>query len=611
MRALVLLADRAERSQAWRETRLAVADAAYWAWLVALVAAVTVWVGRGMPDPRSAAVAGGAMLAGAAGAAWRASRRVRGAEDRGAAALRAARVWLTVYGAAAALIPAAVAVGQDDQRAALLPLAVLAAALFALAVLTVPVRARWRLLRRLRNGAAAVAGDDDVRVGRALWTGWTARLDRVHISYPQEWAAHRESRRDDLVERVVFDLVGPPPRTPAEARQRPDYLTTFNHQLARLEVARVPSLPRRLTARDWGELDGLVLGQTTADLADAVVDGRPVALYRPAGHLLIVGATQHGKSSGARAWAVHGLTNGLFPGGLWAVDGKGSGSFAPLADREGVHAIAHSPDEWRQVITTMVAPEVARRYEAALAWRAGRSDRRPWLPLGLLVIDEIQQVLAACPDLAGPLDTLARQALEARVIIWVLTQRPDARDAVPGAMRDQLVDRVTFGPLSGAGAKMTFDMSGDWHRGMGVAPIPGRALTWMGGLWRPVQAPWLPFPADVPDVEPLYPPRAAQRATQRPRPTPRQSGPRGEAEARPGHPRPAPRPPDPEPVPEPRAPDPLPPVPQVPEVVDEILRDFGDEPGDEPEGGQGTAGGTAAYDPSDPYAHRRRRRRRD
>ena len=607
MRALVLLADRAERSPVWRETRHAVVDAARWGWLVALVSAVTVWLARGAPSPTTAITAAAASLVGAGAAAWRAARRVRDgrrvvdADERRAVVWGSVRLWLTLYGTAGALVPAVVAVAEDDQRRALLPLAAVAGVLVVLAVVTMPLRARARLLNRLRIGAAAVAGGDDVRVGRALWSGWTGtRLDRVHISYPQDWAAHRASKRDDLVERVVYDLCGPPPRTPAEAVRRPDYLTTFNADHARLEVERVPSLPRQLAARDWGDVEGLVLGQTTADLADAVVDGVPVATYRPSAHLLVVGATQHGKSSGVRAWAADALRRGIFPGGMWACDGKGSGSLAPLMGRRGVHAVAHSPDEWRHVLVDLVAPEVARRYEAALAWRSGRADRRPSHRRALLVLDEIQQILAACPDLAGTLDTLARQALEARVILWVLTQRPDARDAVPGAVRDQLVDRVTFGPLSGAGARMAFDVTGDdWHRAMGVAPIPGRALTWMGGLWRPVQAPWLPVVADRPEVEPLYPPRAAQRAAQEPHPQPRPQTPEP--------PKTRPSAPPPPPPPEPRAAEP----PPVPEVVEEILRDFGDAPGGAPDAASGSAGAGRAYDPADPYAHRRRRRRRD
>ncbi len=603
MRALVLLADRAERSPAWRETRFAVADAGRWGWLVALVAAVAVWVARGMPSPSTAGAAAAGMLLGAALAAlrtWRRAGRTRVQDDdeRRAAASSAARLWLTLYGTAGALVPAAVAAVDSQRDGALLPLAAAAAALVVLAVLTMPLRARARLLARLRVGAAAVAGGDDVDVGRALWSGWSARLTRVYITYPRDWAAHRVSKRDDLVERVVYDLCGPPPRTPAEAIRRPDYATAFNHTLDRLEVERVPSLPRRLAARDWGEADGIVLGQTTADQADAVLDGVPVALYRPANHLLLVGATQHGKSSGARAWAVDALNRDVFPGGLWGVDGKGSGSLAPLIGREGVHAVAHAPDEWRHVLVDLVAPEVRRRYEQTLAWRSGRLDRRPWHPRALLILDEIQQVLMACPDLGGVLDTLARQALEANVILWVLTQRPDAKDAVPGAVRDQLVDRATFGPLSGAGAKMAFDVAGDeWHRALGVAPVRGRALTWMGGRWRPVQAPWLAFPADVPAVEPLYPPYADG---ERPRPAPR---PRPAARPEPAEPtggraaEPRPVPPPPRPAEPPR------PAP-VPEVVEEILRDFGDPAAE-------SAGESAAYDPGDPYAHRRRRRRRD
>jgi hypothetical protein len=568
----------------WREAVNALEDGAYWAWLVAAVAAVTVWVARGIPSPATAAAASVLMPIGAGAAAWRAWRRYTrndGVEQR-TIARAAFRRWLTLYATAAAVIPA-VMVG------AWLPVALALGALVELAIVTIPVRARRRLLARLRIGAAAVAGEEEVEVGRALWSAQL--LDQVHITYPLDWAVQRQTKREDLVERVVWELCGPPPRTPAEAIARPDYITVFNHVYARLEVQRVPSLPRRLPARDFGQADGagIVAGQTLAELADQVVDDVPVALYKPVNHALIVGGTQFGKSSGVRAWAVDGLMHGVFPGGLWAVDGKGSGSLAPLIGRRGVHAVGHTPEEWREIITA-VAAEVARRYQEMLDWRSGRATFKPVHLLALFVIDEIQQILLACPDLAGVIDTLARQALESGVILWAITQRPDAKDAVPGAMRDQLLDRIAFGPLSSAGAKMAFDISGDdWQRALGVAPTPGRALTWTGGHWRPVQAPWLPIVADDPTVEPLYPQRTSQ-------------GPAGPT------PQPAPRPNAPQDRPDSRQKDESaqpatsgetpPPIPEV----EQILRDYDDPP---------YTAKTKTYDPTDPYANRRRRRRRD
>jgi hypothetical protein len=613
MRAWVDLADRAERSPVVQELRYAARDGVYFGWVVALVAGVATWGARGMPSPVTAGGAAGAAVVGTGAAAWRAFRRVRAvrgdaAEGR-AAALSAARRWATAYGIAAAVVPPVVTAASGGGAGALVPVVAVASALVVLAVATIPVRARARLLARLRTGAAAVGGDE-VRVGRALWIGWTTHIRRVFVTFPADWSgAHRSTRRDELVERTLWELVGPPPRTPDEARARPDYETRWNHVHHRLEVERVPTLPRHLAARDWERPAGaLVLGQTTRELADAVVDGVPVALYRPTGHLLVVGATQHGKSSGVRAWAVDALAHGVFPGGCWVADGKGSGSLASLIGRAGVHGVAHEPDGWRAVLGD-VAPEVARRYSETLAWRSEQSDRPPAHPRALLILDEVQQILMSAPDLADVLDTLARQALEAGVTLWVITQRPDAKDAVPGAIRDQIVDRATFGPLSGSGAKMSFDMAGDdWHKALGVAPIAGRALTWLGGTWRPVQAPWMPFPVDDATVEPLYPPRVAQRPAE-PRPAappPPDSEPdatgeqaRQEDVPPPPRPRPAPRP-----APAPESPgETPPPIPQVQEIMDA----YGDEDG--PQQRQPDAATAAAYDPTDPYAHRRRRRR--
>ncbi|MBB4920994.1 hypothetical protein [Streptosporangium saharense] len=562
MSAWTELAERAERSPWWREVVWAAREGAHWGWVLTCGGAVVVWLARGAPSPGTAAAAVLAAMVGVVAAVWRAHTRARGSQAEALAAVAVSwRRTLALYGTLGVVIPAVLA-------GAVLPVLVALVLVVWVALATIPLRARRRLLARLRIGAAAVAGTEEVRVGRAVWSGHR-RLDQVHVVYPAAWAAHKDTRRAELVERIMWELVGPPPTSPAEARARPDYLTTWDHARTRLEVRRVPSLPRMLPAQDWARPPGaLVLGQTTPDAADLVTpDGIPLALYRPTQHCLVVGATQHGKSSGVRAWAVDGLVHGVFPGGLAAVDGKGSGSLAALMGREGVHAVAHSPEEWRQVIAGEVAPLVASRYAEMLAWRSGTAPR-PDHPRALLILDEIQQVLLACPDLADTLGTLARQALEANVVLWVLTQRPDARDAVPGALRDQLVDRATFGPLSSSGAKMAFDIAEDWHRALGVAPIQGRALTWMAGQWRPVQAPWLAMPVEDPRAGELYPPVATA--------------------------------------------PPARPIDVGAAVVDDHQEKSGEgapaevpAPAEEPP----ALPAPAAYDPADPYANRRRRRR--
>ncbi|GAA1590927.1 hypothetical protein GCM10009678_86500 [Actinomadura kijaniata] len=616
MRTLTLLADRVERSPLARETVNALADGAYWGWAVALLAAAAAWAGRGAPSPGTAALAAAAIAVGVGAAALRSWRRTDPAAAPAArrlAATMAARRWATGYGLIATIVPISVMAGDGRASIAVTVAYIVALVLLGVALLTLQPRARARLLARLRIGVRAVAGTEHARVGRALWTGMA--LQRVLITYPADWSAHRSARRDELVERVMWELCGPPPASPRQALGRPDYLTRWDHINTRLIVERVPSLPPRLPARDFGQHGAIVLGQTVAEDADQVIDGVPVALYEPTAHLLVAGATQHGKSSGVRAWAVDGLGHGVFPGGILAVlDGKGSGSFAPLIGRQGVGPVAHTPEEWEQALLQAVVPEVDRRYAQMLAWRSGQSTQRPHHPRALVVLDEIQQILAARPDLLQVFDRLARQALEAGVILWVLTQRPDARDAIPGAVRDQLTDRVTFGPLSGAGAKMVFDVVGDdWARGMGVAPLAGRALTWMGGRWRPVQAPWLPMPVDIPQVEALYPPHTGQQPTPEPEHPPAPAAPSGDPWRGYGPPPPPPQttaPPEPSAEPR-RWPPPSPrPAAEPPGPVEELLRDYGDPP-PTPEGpdDRGQAEALATYNPNDPYAHRRRRRR--
>lgn len=647
MRAWTRLLDRLERDPLARETVNAVQDGARWGWLIALIAGAAAWAGRGFPSPGTAAIAASAMVVGTAAAALRAWRRMghtAAPVDRRVAATTAARRWATAYGLLAAAVPLLVMTRDGRGGIAVTVAYIVFLVLLALALLTLQPRARARLLGRLRIGARAVAGTEDVRVGRALWSGM--HLLRVLVTYPADWPAHRGSRRDDLVERIMWELCGPAPRTAAEAIARPEYLSRFDHIGHRLVVEQVPALPLRLTARPWGQPDGtIVLGQTTAEAADTVLHGVPVALHTPDRHLLITGATQFGKSSGARAWVASGLDGGAFPGGLLAaLDGKGSGSFVALEGRHGVGPIAVTPDQWTHVLRTVVMPEVDARYQAMLDYRRGLGPR-PAFGRALVVLDEIQQILASCPDLLEDFGRLARQALEAEVILWVLTQRPDAKDAVPGAIRDQLDERAAFGPLSAAGAKMVFD-GDDWHRAMGTAPIQGRALTRLGGVWRPVQVPWLPFPVDEAWAEELYPPRTATAPTPSPAHPPadprqrRQEDPwRGYGPPPAPHPthtpspppqapppdqprRWPPSPPHPRPAPEtaPETAPGSPPPPRTADPVEELLRDFDappPAPADGPDVGEGQeqpeqpepSEGPAPYDPDAPYAHRRRRRR--
>ena len=596
------LVDRADRSRFLRELWNAVVDGLHAGWMVALIAAVVVWVARGLPSAGTAEAVAVLVPAGVVLAAWRAWRITLGedAVDRRAAAGAAARRWATLYGLLAALLPAFVLASRKPLLGVLV-VAAAAAALVELAIITIPLRARARLIARLRIGAQAVARDEEVTVGRARWHG--TDLGRVMVSYPAHWAAHSATRRDELVERMMWELCGPPPRTPDEAVLRPDYISTFDHVDCRLILERVPTLPRRLAGRNWGQPPGrgIVLGQTTADLADARVRGIPVAVYQPRNHALFVGGTQHGKSSGVRAWAVDALTHGVFPGGLYAIDGKGSGSLAALIGRDGVHQVGHTPEEWRQIVTE-VAALVRDRYQQMLDWRAGRSTAKPSHLLTLLILDEIQQVTLTCPDLIPVVDTLARQALESGVILWVITQRPDAKDAVPGAVRDQLLDRFTFGPLSSSGAKMAFDIAGDdWHRALGVAPIAGRALCWTSGTWRTVQAPWLPIPADVPAIEVLYPPRTAPQATPQTTPPP-QPVPQPQAPTAPSTPTPPPTSPGPSSPsgsassPRPHPTWPPPPVQPRRGPVDDLIEDFpgGSQPD---ENGPGSGLGRTQRDP--------------
>src|SRR5690606_35137328 len=157
-----------------------------------------------------------------------------------------------------------------------------------------------------------------------------------------------------------------------------------------------------------------------------------------------------------------------------------------------------------------------------------------------------------------------------------------------------------------------FDLAGDdWHKALGVAPVPGRALTYIDGTWRLVQAPWLPIPSDRPDVEHLYPPRRGQGAQRAAESASAGPPPPSDPYASYGPPPPPYRPHETPAAPEagtsprrPRQPATWPPPPPAPrraaedptapgDPVEEILDDFGESP---------------EYDPG---TARRRRRRKD
>jgi DNA segregation ATPase FtsK/SpoIIIE-like protein len=106
------------------------------------------------------------------------------------------------------------------------------------------------------------------------------------------------------------------------------------------------------------------------------------------------------------------------------------------------------------------------------------------------------------------LQQISRQVRAANGRLVVVTQRPDAEDAIPGAVRDMLEDRIILGFVSGTGARMVLEK--DWQAvtdEYGQAPVPGRGLARITGRLVRIQGFRLDPPREHPELEQFYPPR--------------------------------------------------------------------------------------------------------
>lgn len=392
------------------------------------------------------------------------------------------------------------AVGVAKRPSPLLVLALLCLLL----LVTARLRSKGQTLLWLRTGVAEVlrVPVSQIRIRDRVWQG--AELQSGRLLYPGDLRDSDPGRREAVEEAIRWRL-----------RASGDYGCDFLPSQAVVTFVRVPELPALLVDREWegtGLDGGVVIGETYDSEADAVSsDGVPVRLWRPDTHLLIAGATRGGKTVLMRGLAVRGLASGQYGGGLWLLDGKGAGDYASLDGRVGVHMVAHTPAEWSAGLA-QVLQFVRTRYQETLQWRRGQGDA-PRHPRVLVLIDEVQMLMAALDKEArAALDEIARTSLAANVTLVIGTQRPDAKDAVPGAIRDNIVDRIVVGRLSRDGAQMMLP-DGLWqsvvsvdHSASGTRMPPGRAYVWIDGNFSPVQVPWLPQPSDDEDYAVLYPP---------------------------------------------------------------------------------------------------------
>lgn len=466
----------------------------------------------------------------------------------GAGASLAARV--RRYGVAGgALVGALVVLIVADS--ALLGLLFAVALLVAVLALTGERRRHSRQRRWLLGHIAEAAKEFDPEAGGGwdlrteVWDG--ERLVSAEAWYPASFQASDPKRRA-AIERSVMWAMRHEPQTyglewPAGAR------------LAR--IVSEPPLPARLLDGLWPPAPGIVLGACALVHADVRVRdeaGQLLGLrtWDPEAErdLLVAGVKGSGKTILMRGIVVRGLAADWFPDGVIILDGKASGDYAPLEGRRGILVVARTPEQWRAALGMLVTL-MHERYEQMYEWQAGRRPDRPDLPRMLLLIDEIQAIIAELGQEAiDAVNALARMARGAHITLVVGTQRPDAKDAVPGAIRDQLEDRIAVGYMSPDGARMVLEdawrlvVDDDDETGLtaNTTKPRGRAVARIAGRLCRIQVPWLDSPVIDPGVDPLYPPREDQETRPTPEaavvPQPRQP----HADPRPATPDPAPQP---------------------------------------------------------------------
>jgi hypothetical protein len=390
-----------------------------------------------------------------------------------------------------------------------------------LVVVTDRHRARTAHLRRVRqsitNILPATHTARDPRRIRVTGTRWQDRRTLVTATfrYPTSWAASVSTSRDKVTEAIDFML----------DTDTADYDTVWHPEGFAVTVTRHAVLPTLVAHRRW-HTDPVtrdttpalpVMGVTTPTRANPT--GVVTWQWDTHPFMLVVGQNNSGKTVFTRSLVTDALT---LPGvTVDIIDGKGEGDYAALSHRAGVTSVAHNPDEWMRTLTRVHA-EAEDFHRQVLAWRQG-DGAKPDMPHRVLVLDEVQRVVLADPSAADLLSDLARTARSTNFHLVIITQRPDVRDTIPGAVRDQLHIRVVFNRMSPEGARMAL---GPMWRAAATSeagagrPLPkGRAVVLTDQTVIELQAPYLADPVEDPDAEQFLPAREERPAPTRTTPT--------------------------------------------------------------------------------------------
>jgi hypothetical protein len=374
-------------------------------------------------------------------------------------------------------------------------------------------RSRRRTLAWLRTSLARTTRVDPgyLRVVRSEWDG--TRLTWCEIDHRGAIREEESAVRDRIAAAASWSL-----------RHLGRYSVSWVPGTNCFEVTADPLLPTRVDEQHWGDLPGIPIGVTDLANADGIVEtidattgnlvnSLPVKLVNPEEaekHYLVIGGTGSGKSVFTRGFIARGLRMGWFPGGVFIFDGKGGSDYIAFEDRVGVHCVARDPDEWAQFLP-QVAGMMRARYDEDAEYHRGHTGR-PNHPRYLVVLDEVQEIRATLgkQELDPFLQQLSRQMRASNGRLMVATQRPDSEDAVPGAVRDMLEERIILGFVSGIGARMVLER--DWQTVVdeyGVDPVPGRGMARIGGKLTRIQSFLLDLPREHPEAEQFYPPKLA------------------------------------------------------------------------------------------------------
>lgn len=371
----------------------------------------------------------------------------------------------------------------------------------------------WRTRRRVAAwilaGVANAARIDpsSLRLRRPRWTD--QRLDAAEVVYTNALRDGDSSVRERIGEVVSWRL-----------RHSGTYEINWLPSGEAFELRRAASLPDHVMDQLWPEgLTGLPIAITDDRDADLIIEKRenkgkivsrlPVRLWTPDAerHLLVIGGTGAGKTEFVRRLVAVCLRIGLFPGGAFILDGKSSAGYACFVGREGVHMVAREPHEWLAGLVE-VSGIMKARYDAQWNYRLGHGPK-PDMPRLALILEECQEIRAQLgADADRFYSQLGRQCREAQITLILVTQRPDVKDAIPGAVRDMLEDRIVLGFVSQKGAQMALEEH--WHDAVdnyGEQMPPGRGVARLAGKYSRIQGFYAGDPIDRPEAEELFPPK--------------------------------------------------------------------------------------------------------